>query len=65
MSTITVTVSDDRFAKLKEVAGRFNITAEDLVRVSIDEFLSRPEEALEKAANYVLNKNSELYRRLA
>jgi len=65
MSTITVTVSDDRLAKLKEVAGRFNITAEDLVRVSIDELLSRPEEAFEKAANYVLNKNSELYRRLA
>jgi len=65
MSTITVTVSDDRLAKLKEVAARFNITAEDLVRVSIDELLSRPEEAFEKAANYVLNKNSELYRRLA
>jgi len=65
MSTITVTVSDDRLAKLKEVAGRFNITAEDLVRVSIDELLSRPEEGFEKAANYVLNKNSELYRRLA
>jgi predicted transcriptional regulator len=65
MSSITVTVSDDRMAKLKEIAGRFSISPEDLVRVSIDELLTRPDEAFEKAAEYVLNKNSELYRRLA
>ena len=65
MSSITVTVSDDRMAKLKEIAGRFSISPEDLVRVSIDELLARPDDAFEKAAEYVLNKNSELYRRLA
>jgi predicted transcriptional regulator len=65
MSSITVTVSDDRMAKLKELAGRFSISLEDLVRVSIDELLARPDEVFEKAAEYVLNKNSELYRRLA
>lgn len=65
MNTITITVSDDRLLKLKEVAGRFNITPEDLVRVSIDELLARPDDAFAKAANYVLDKNSELYRRLA
>ncbi|MGZ8453661.1 MAG: DNA-binding protein [Candidatus Binatia bacterium] len=65
MSSITVTVSDDRLAKLKEIAGRFSISPEDLVRVSIDELLARPDETFEKAAEYVLNKNSELYRRLA
>jgi predicted transcriptional regulator len=65
MSSITVTVSDDRLAKLKEIAGRFSISPEDLVRVSIDELLARPDESFEKAAEYVLNKNSELYHRLA
>jgi hypothetical protein len=65
MSNITVTVSDDRLAKLKEIAGRYSISPEDLVRVSIDELLARPDETFEKAAEYVLNKNSELYRRLA
>ncbi len=64
MGTITVTVSDDCLSKLKEIAGRFSVTPEDLVRVSIDDLLAGPDEALEKAANYVLNKNSELYRRL-
>ena len=65
MSSITVTVSDDRLAKLREIAGRFSISPEDLVRVSIDELLARPDDTFEKAAEYVLNKNSELYRRLA
>ncbi len=65
MSSITVRVSDDRLAKLKEIAGRFSISPEDLVRVSIDELLARPDDTFEKAAEYVLNKNSELYRRLA
>ncbi|MSP39790.1 MAG: DNA-binding protein [Deltaproteobacteria bacterium] len=65
MSTITVTVSDDRLSKLQEIAKRYNITPEDLVRVTIDELIARPEEAFQQAADYVLNKNSELYRRLA
>lgn len=65
MTSITITVSEDRLAKLKEIAGRFSILPEDLVRVSIDELLARPDDTFEKAAEYVLNKNSELYRRLA
>ena len=65
MSTITVTVSDDRLSKLQEIAKRYSITPEDLLRVTIDELIARPEEAFQQAADYVLNKNSELYRRLA
>jgi hypothetical protein len=65
MSTITVTVSDDRLSKLHEIAKRYNITPEDLLRVTIDELIARPEEAFQQAADHVLNKNSELYRRLA
>lgn len=63
--TITVTISDDRLSKLREIADRFKITPEDLVRVSIEELLTRPEEAFQQAAQHVLDKNSELYRRLA
>ena len=65
MNRITVTIPDDRLSKLQEIAARFQITPEDLVRVSIDELLARPEENFRQAAEYVLNKNSELYRRLA
>jgi hypothetical protein len=65
MNTITVTIPDDRLSKLEEIAARFKISPEDLVRVTIDELLARPEEAFQQAAEYVLDKNSELYRRLA
>lgn len=33
--------------------------------MSIEELLARPEESSERAADYVLKKNAELYRRLA
>ncbi len=65
MTTLTITLTDDRLAKLREIANRFNITAEDLARVSIEELLTRPEESFQQAADYVLHKNDELYRRLA
>jgi antitoxin FitA len=65
MNTLTITLSDDRLAKLREIAERFNIKPEDLARVSIEELLTRPEESFQQAADLVLHKNAELYRRLA
>lgn len=65
MTTITITLPDDRLLELKERATRFSISPEELVRVSIEELLSRPDEAFQRAVNYVLEKNAELYRRLA
>ena len=65
MTSITITLPEDRLAKLREIAARLNVTPEDLARVSIEELLTRPDEAFKQAAEYVLDKNSELYRRLA
>jgi hypothetical protein len=65
MTTITITLPNDRLLKLKERATRFSVSPEELVRVSIEELLSRPDEAFQRAMNYVLKKNAELYRRLA
>ena len=62
---ITITLPEDRLAKLREIAARLNVTPEDLARVSIEELLTRPDETFKEAAEYVLQKNSELYRRLA
>ncbi|HEU0207822.1 MAG TPA: hypothetical protein VFQ78_02485 [Candidatus Udaeobacter sp.] len=50
---------------MQEIAHRFNIKAEDLARVSIEELLTRPEESFQQAADHILQKNAELYRRLA
>ncbi len=65
MSTLTITLPDDRLVKLREIADRFNIKPKDLARVSIEELLTRPEESFQQAAAYILNKSAELYRRLA
>jgi hypothetical protein len=65
MTTITITLPDDRLVQLKEMAARLGVTPEDLARVSIEELLSHPEDALQRAITYVLTKNAELYRRLA
>ncbi|PYJ14752.1 MAG: DNA-binding protein, partial [Verrucomicrobia bacterium] len=50
---------------LREIATRFNVKPEDLARVSIEELITRPEESFQHAADYILNKNADLYRRLA
>jgi predicted transcriptional regulator len=65
MTTITIALSDDQLQKLQQIATLFQVTPEELVRVSIEELLSRPEEEFRKALEYVLQKNTELYQRLA
>jgi len=65
MSTLTIALSEERLQKLEEIARRFQIAPEELVRVSIDELLSLPEEDFRRALDLVLTKNAELYQRLA
>jgi len=50
--------------KLKETATQLQVSPEELVRVSIEELLTRPQESFQRALD-VLKKNAELYRRLA
>jgi len=65
MTSITITLPEERLAKLRELAAQLNVTPEDLARVGIEELLTRPDETFKQAAEYVLQKNSDLYRRLA
>jgi len=65
MSTITITLADERLAELRDLAARFKVSPEELARVGVEELLSRPEDAFRRATDYVLGKNAELYRRLA
>lgn len=52
-------------SQLEEMADRLQVAPEVLIQMSLLELLSRPDDAFQKAANYVLAKNIELYRRLA
>ena len=64
MGNITISLPEERMTKLKEIASGLGTTPEELVRASVEDLLGRPEE-FEKAVDYVLKKNEELYRRLA
>jgi hypothetical protein len=64
-NTLTLSLSDDQIKALQERAGRLGLAVEDLVRRSIDDLLSHFDDDFERAAAYVLDKNAELYRRLA
>ena len=65
MVTITVTLSEDRLQKLQDLAKQFNIPVEQLLRVSFEELIARPQEDFQKALEYVLETYKELYKRLA
>lgn len=65
MATLAISIPDEWLTRLQKQAVRLHITPEELVRASIAETLARNEEAFERAADYVLVKNAELYRRLA
>lgn len=65
MTQFTIALPDDRLLKLKELATRLRLTPEDLVRASIEEIVTRPVDEFERAADFVVTKNAELYRRLA
>jgi antitoxin FitA len=65
MTTITIPITDERLARLKEVAADLKISPEDLVLVGIEELLARLEDSFRHAMEYVLDKNAELYQRLA
>ncbi|WP_145367493.1 DNA-binding protein [Maioricimonas rarisocia] len=61
---ISVTLSDEQSRRLEEMARRLNVTPQRLATAAIREFLSRPSNDFDRAMQYVLQKNRELYRRL-
>ncbi len=65
MSDITITVPNKHIIKLKEKSAQLGIALEDLILLSIEEILSRPDEEFRRTMEYVLQKNAQLYHRLA
>jgi hypothetical protein len=51
--------------KLREEARRLGMTPEDLARAAVADLLSTPDAEFQAAALKVLQKNEELYKRLA
>ncbi len=64
MSTLTFEMPTEQAEALTREAERRGVRVDELLRELTESFLSRGE-AFDAAARYVLDKNAELYRRLA
>ncbi|TKB84949.1 MAG: ribbon-helix-helix protein, CopG family [Nitrospira sp.] len=65
MATLTISFSDEEMRRLEELSAREGLTVEQIVRLSINDFIGLPDDAFRTAAKRVMEKNSELYRRLS
>jgi antitoxin FitA len=65
MTTIAIQLPDDQAERLVSVAQRLQVTVEQLAAAGVLDLLAVPDEQFNQAAREVLEKNAELYRRLA
>lgn len=65
MTTLTITLPDERLTQLQKLAEEAGIAPEELVQANIETWLASQSDSFAHAAQYVLEKNRELYRRLA
>ncbi len=63
--TILVELDEGQSQRLRELALTLKVDAKELARAAINDLVSRPAEDFDRAVQYVLEKNRELYRRLA
>ncbi|OUC15003.1 MAG: DNA-binding protein [Alkalinema sp. CACIAM 70d] len=65
MASITIDLSDSQLQKLKDLAAIHGVAIEVLLKASVEDWLNSQNSEFVDAADYVLTKNAELYRRLA
>ena len=63
--TLNLELDEQQVQRLQEAARRLNVSVNDLAKAAINDLLSRPETDFQRAATRVLEKNAELYKRLA
>lgn len=65
MASITIDLPDRQLEKVQKLAQRLGISTEELLRISIEDWLNHPRGEFVQAVEYVLHKNADLYQRLA
>ena len=65
MTTISIPLSDEKRARLQDLADRMGLSAEEFLLRRVEQLLDRSDTDFAEAAEYVLRKNAELYRRLS
>ncbi len=65
MTTITLTLKDEKVQQLRKTAESYGLKLEQFVTASIEDLISQPEPEFNDAVKKILKKNKELYKRLA
>lgn len=63
--TLNLELDEQQVQRLQEAARRLNVSVHDLAIAAINDLLAKSDDDFDRAATRVLNKNAELYRRLA
>lgn len=63
--TVQLELDEQQARQLEEAARRLNVTPHELAKAAVADLLARPEDDFATAAQRVLEKNAELYDRLA
>ncbi len=63
--SVSFHLDDEQWARLEERARELGVDARELARAAVNDLLTRPADDFERAAQFVLEKNQELYRRLS
>ena len=61
----TIELTEVEEKKLEEAANRYGIKSQDLMRIRVLDVFSAPDADFQTAAEYVVKKNKELYKRLS
>jgi hypothetical protein len=62
---IPIELTPAQESRLRVQADRLGVLPEDLARLAVEDLLARPDAEFQEAAQRVLEKNRELYERLA
>jgi len=65
MKVLELNLPEPTVTKLQEAAERLSLSPEELAILSLDEKLGRLDDQFRNESDYVLDKNAELYKRLA
>jgi hypothetical protein len=65
MVDFTISLPDEQAGRLRELAREAGVSPEELLRDGVGRWQVRPDRDFAAAAAFVLEKNRELYRRLA
>jgi antitoxin FitA len=65
MKVLELNLPEPTVTKLQEAAERLSLSPEELAILSLEEKLKRLDDQFVNASDYVVDKNTELYKRLA